>query len=331
MSEMRWDPLRREWVVTATHREDRDFMPPEDYCPLCPTEAGGFPTEVPADDYNIVVFENKFPSFQSDPPQPVVDDGPLFKTKPAQGICEVVLYSPRHHGTLTEKSIDKIQQLVRVWKDRYQQLGAKDYIDYVFIFENKGKEVGVTLNHPHGQIYAYPFVPPIIEQELNSSQQHYQQTGRCLFCDTLKKELEAGERIVADNDQFVALVPYYSRHTYGLHLYARQHTPSLAHFSPEQERQLAELLKLVLLKYDNLFGFSMPYIMAMHQQPTRAQEDSDAHSHFHLEFYPPYRTEDKLKYLAGSESGAGVFINDSLPEDKAEELRETEPQSLDQL
>lgn len=330
MSEMRWDPLRREWVVTATHREDRDFMPPEDYCPLCPTEEGGFPTEVPAEDYNIVVFENKFPSFQSQPPEPVVEDGELFRAEKSKGICEVVLYSPQHDGTLTEKSVSKIEQLVRVWKDRYKELGKKDYIDCVFIFENKGEEVGVTLNHPHGQIYAYPFVPPIMQRELASSRKHWQETGNCLFCDVLNKELEVGERLVAQNEHFVAFVPYYSRHTYGVHVYARQHKPSLAQLNSEEERSLAELLKVVLLKYDNLFGFSMPYIMAMHQQLTNDQEDGD-YSHFHIEFYPPYRMEDKLKYMAGSELGAGVIVNDTLPEDKAQELRESEPEGVDDL
>lgn len=332
MSEMRWDPLRREWVVTATHRENRDFMPPEDYCPLCPTEAGGFPTEVPAEDYNIVVFENKFPSFQSQPPEPVVEDGELLKTKQAKGICEVILYSPEHNGTLTDKSVDKIRQLVRVWKDRYQQLGKKDYIDYVFIFENKGKEVGVTLSHPHGQIYAYPFVPPVPQRELDSSREYLQRTGNCLFCQVLQKELEDGSRLVAENDKFVAFVPYYSRHTYGIHVYARQHRPSLAQLTELEERKLAELLKVVMLKYDNLFGFPFPYVMVMHQQPTGQQVNAEDYSHFHIEFYPPYRTKDKLKHcLAGSESGAGVFVNGSHPEAKAQELRETEPEDINQV
>ena len=325
MSELRWHPLLEEWVITAAHRQERTFFPPDDYCPLCPTKEGGFPTEIPAEDYELATFENKFPSLRRQPPEPAVEETDLYKVKPAAGVCEVVLYSPEHVGTLTDKCEEEIERLVHVWTDRYIELGRLDYVDYVFIFENKGKEIGVTLTHPHGQIYAYPFVPPVIERELASSRKHKRKTGRCLLCDILAEELAAGRRLVVQNKHFVAFVPFYARYPYEVHIQPKLHRRCLTEFSDAEKRALANVLKTVLLKYDNLWGFSLPYMMVLHQKPTDGREHG--YYHFHIEFYPPYRTKEKLKYLAGSESGAGVFINDTLAEEKAEELREAEPRT----
>ena len=325
MSELRWHPLLEQWVITATHRQERTFFPPDDYCPLCPTKEGGFPTEVPAADYDLVAFENKFPSLQRRPPEPAVEETELYRVRPAAGVCEVVLYSPEHVGTLTDKSEDEIERLIHVWTDRYVELGGLDFVDYVFVFENKGKEIGVTLTHPHGQIYAYPFVPPVIEKEIVACRKHMRKTGRCLVCDILAEELRDGRRLVAENEHFVAFVPFYARYPYEAHVLPRAHRLCLPEFSDDEKRALAKVLKVLLVKYDNLWGFSLPYMMVLHQKPT----DGEAHEsyHFHMEFYPPYRTKEKLKYLAGSESGAGVFINDTLAEEKAKELREAQPRT----
>lgn len=323
MSELRWHPLLQQWVITATHRQERTFFPPDGYCPLCPTKNGGFPTEVPAEDYELVTFENKFPSLQRKPPEPAVEGSDLYKVRPASGVCEVVLYSPRHGGTLTDASEEEIEQLIYVWTDRYLELGALNYVDYVFIFENKGKEIGVTLTHPHGQIYAYPFIPPVIEREIASSREHKGKTGRCLLCDILAEEINDGRRVVAGNEHFAAFIPFYARYPYEVHILSKQHRLSLSDLSEAEKRSLAGMLKTILAKYDNLWGFSLPYMMVIHQKPTDGGEHESYH--FHIEFYPPYRTPEKLKYLAGSESGAGVFINDTLAEEKAAELREAEP------
>ena len=323
MSELRWDPINRDWVITATHRQDRTFKPPEDYCPLCPTEEGGFPTEVPSEDYDIVVFENKFPSLQFPPPEPAVEGSDLYKVKESEGICEVVLFTSEHDVVMSKKPLSRFLKLVKVWKDRYEELGNKDFIDYVFIFENKGEEVGVTLDHPHGQIYAYPFIPPKINNELESSKEHFENNDTCLYCDVIKEEKEDGRRIILKNDSFTAIIPFFARYTYEVHIYANKHIPSFNEFTEKEEKDLASILKNLLMKYDNLFDFVFPYIMSIHQQPTNGE--GTEYSHFHIEFYPPYRTEDKLKYLAGSESGAGTFINGSMAEEKAEELRNTEP------
>jgi UDPglucose--hexose-1-phosphate uridylyltransferase len=324
MSELRWNPISKEWVVTATHRQDRTFFPPPGFCPLCPTQPGGFPTEIPLEAYDIVVFENKFPSFRLPPPEPAVTDGDLFHVMPAEGVCEVVCYTSDHNATLAQCSVDQITKLVGVWRERYLDLGARPEVDYVFIFENKGEAIGVTLPHPHGQIYAFSYLPPKIERELSSANDHHRKTGRCLHCDVIAEERVDGRRIVAESEHFIAFVPFYARYPYELHVYAKGHLPSMAEFTPAQERDLARMLKALLQKFDNLWQMSFPYMMVMHQNPTDGQEHPGAH--FHIEFYPPHRTKEKLKFLAGCESGAGTFINDTLPEDKAQELRALAPQ-----
>ncbi|HEY9716997.1 MAG TPA: galactose-1-phosphate uridylyltransferase [Trichormus sp.] len=327
MSEMRWHPLLGEWVVTATHRQDRTFLPPAGYCPLCPTAEGGFPTEVPTTDYEFVVFENKFPSFKPDAAPPAVQGNDLMPVRPSAGVCEVVLFSSQHNSTLTDLSIEKMVQLVRVWRDRYEELGARPEIEYVFIFENKGEAIGVTIHHPHGQIYAFSYKPPRVQRELDSEAAHFAATERCLHCDIVEGEREDGQRVVADTDHFIAFIPFYARLPYEVHIYAKNHTPSLAEFSHEEEMDLARMLKIMLEKYDNLWQKSLPYMMVMHQKPTDGADWPGAH--FHIEFYPPYRTPDKLKYLAGCETGAGTFVNDTLPEEKAKELRAVKTSTTD--
>jgi UDPglucose--hexose-1-phosphate uridylyltransferase len=324
MSELRWNPISREWVVTATHRQDRTFFPPPGFCPLCPTKAGGFPTEIPLQEYEIVVFENKFPSFRLPPPAPAIDDGALYQVRPSEGVCEVVCYTPDHTTTLAKQSVANLERLIRVWRERYMDLGARPEIDYVFIFENKGEAIGVTLPHAHGQIYAFSYLPPKIERELESAKQHHTKTGRCLHCDVVHEERVDRRRVVVESEHFIAFIPFYARYPYELHLYAKGHLPSMAQFTSVHEHDLARVLKTVLAKFDNLWNFSFPYMMVMHQQPTDGQEHPG--SHFHIEFYPPHRTPEKLKFLAGCESGAGTFINDTLPEDKAAELRGIAPQ-----
>ena len=178
MSEMRWNPVLSQWVITATHRQDRTFLPPKDHCPLCPTGEGCFPTEVPAPDFEIVCFENRFPTFKRNPSAPSVKGGKLLKVKPSNGICEVVLYTSIHEGSLTDRSIDEIYRLVLVWADRFRELGGRRNINYVFIFENKGEVIGVTLPHPHGQIYAFTYIPPVPKQELNSARKYFDETGK---------------------------------------------------------------------------------------------------------------------------------------------------------
>jgi UDPglucose--hexose-1-phosphate uridylyltransferase len=323
MSELRWHPILEEWVITATHRQDRTFFPPPDYNPLAPTRPGGFPTEIPAPDFDIVVFENKFPSLRRAAPAPAVEATSLSPVAPAQGVCEVVVYTPDPDATLAALPERRIENLVHVWTDRYRELGAKEFVRYVFIFENKGREIGVTLSHPHGQIYAYPFIPPRIETELAACRKHRDAHGTNLLETVRDQEIADGRRVVWENEHFVAFIPFFARYPYETYVLPKAPRRSLADFGPGEPRALASLLKALLTKFDHLFGFSLPYIMVMHQAPTDGADYE--HYLFHIEFYPPNRTRDKLKYLAGSEAGAGAFINDTLAEEKAEELRRCAP------
>ncbi|HHT67907.1 MAG TPA: galactose-1-phosphate uridylyltransferase [Firmicutes bacterium] len=318
MSELRWNPQLKQWVIVATHRQDRTYKPPAEFCPLCPTLPGAFPTEVPAEDYEIVVFENKFPSLKQPPPPMEIEGSALYQTAPAEGVCEVVLYSPDHHSSLAKESTEHIRNLVEVWTDRYLELGQKPNIQYVMIFENKGDAVGVTLSHPHGQIYAFPFIPPTLEKELQSALEHQMATDKCLYCDILAEEKQDQERIIAENKDFIAFVPFFARYPYEVHIYAQRHLTSLAELDFEEQESLASMLKEVVVKYDELFGFSLPYIMVLHQAPPKGDYP---HYHFHIEFYPLNRSAEKLKYLAGVESGAGTFITDMSPEQQAARLR----------
>ncbi len=322
MSELRWNPTLGEWVVTATHRQDRTFFPPPDYDPLAPTKPAGFPTEIPAADYEIVVFDNKFPSFRSTPPEPSLPGSELYPVREAAGVCEVVCYTPQIDAELHDLPFKKLEQLVHVWADRYEELSKLSYVDYVYIFENRGKEIGVTLPHPHGQIYAYPFIPPIPAKELEAAKTYQARTGKNLYDDIIQAEMEDGRRIVWQNDVFIAIVPFYARYPYEVHIIAKSNITAISDLSDEGKKSFAEILRVIGRKYNNLWNRSLPYIMLMHQRPSDGAEHSSYR--FHVEFYPPYRTPDKLKYLAGSEAGAGVYINDTHAEVTAKTLREVE-------
>jgi UDPglucose--hexose-1-phosphate uridylyltransferase len=320
MSELRWHPYLEQWVITATHRQERTFLPPKEYCPLCPTKVGSPETEVPYPDYDIVVFENRFPSLQRSAPEPAVQGSWLTPVNPAEGICEVVLYTSQHEGEMADLSVEQIAKLVEVWRDRFEELSGYPFVEYVLIFENKGKEIGVTIPHPHGQIYAYPFLPPLIEKEVLSARRHYEQYQKCLFCEVMEQELQKGRRLLTQNAHLVAFVPFFARFPYEVHVMPLRHVGTLLEMSWQERWSLAEMLSCVTRTLRNLWRMPIPYIMLLHQSPAR-QSNSPSY-HFHVEFYPFNRTRDKLKYLAGSEQ-AGTFINDTLAEETAAALRES--------
>jgi UDPglucose--hexose-1-phosphate uridylyltransferase len=298
-SGQRFDELRSEQVVYAIDRQDRTFLPTREHCPLCPTRPGDPPSEIPFAAFETAVFENRFPAFEA-----------------PQGAAEVVVYTDDHDASFGTLPAERAEDLMWVWRHRYSELGAREEIDYVLIFENRGVEVGVTLHHPHGQIYGYPFVPPVPALELAAGER----LGGCAPCALLRCELEERERIVYENERVVAFVPYAARWAYEVHLSLREHRASLLDCEPEDLRLLAGALQAVVRGYDALFERPFPYVMVVHQAPTATAEDASAH--LHVEFYPPLRTAKKLKYLAGSEQGAGTFISDTLPEESAAALRE---------
>jgi UDPglucose--hexose-1-phosphate uridylyltransferase len=316
-SHLRWHPLRGEWVVYATHRQDRTFEPAGGHDnPLAPTTDPAHPTELPAGDYDVAVFANLFPAFTpvaSEPPPEIVP------TRPAQGECEVVVYSRDPHASLGSLPLDHVELLLEVWADRTRELGAREEVQYVFPFENRGVEVGVTLSHPHGQIYAYPFVPPVPAEELERETAHRRRHGVGLLESLIQAELRDGRRILAEEGETVAFVPVCARYAYEVWIAPRSPVPSLAALEGSARRDFARALRGVLRRFDALWSRPFPYVMVFHQAPS----DGAAHpeAHLHVEFYPPYRSRERLKYLAGSELGAGVFTADTLPEDRAAELR----------
>jgi UDPglucose--hexose-1-phosphate uridylyltransferase len=302
VSDLRFNELRGEEVVYAIHRQERTFLPSREHCPLCPTRPGGPQTEIPYPAFEIAVFENRFPAFEA-----------------PHGGAEVIVYTDSHEGSLATLSPQRAEDLMWVWRHRYAELGVREDVRYVLIFENRGVEVGVTLHHPHGQVYAYPFLPPVPEQELRADAR----LGGCAPCALLQAELQDGRRLLYESEQVAAYVPYAARWAYEAHVVLRDHRASLLECDPAELRALAAALQAMVRGYDALFGSPFPYVMVVHQAPTGSPPDEPgAGGHVHVEFYPPLRAAGKLKYLAGSEQGAGTFIADTVPEESAAALRE---------
>jgi len=297
VSELRFNELRGEQVAYAVGRQHRTFLPSTADCPLCPTRAGMPLTEIPRPSYEIAVFDNRFPSFES-----------------PQGSAEVVVYTDDHQASFNSLSPARAEALMWVWRERYRELGSRPDVDYVLIFENRGVEVGVTLHHPHGQIYAFPFVPPVPALEREADERR----GGCTICALLEDERADGRRVIFENDAVTAFVPRAARYPYEVHVALRRHRPGLVDLATPELTRLAEALQAVTKGFDALFDRPFPYMMVVHQAPTDARADG----HVHVEFYPPLRTAEKLKYLAGCEQGAGTFIVDALPEETAPRLRE---------
>jgi UDPglucose--hexose-1-phosphate uridylyltransferase len=321
---LRWHPLRGEWVAYATHRQQRTFQPPAAFNPLAETTDPRHPTELPAGDYDVAVFENLFPAFTStahDPPRTSVT------TREATGACEVVVFTRDPTASLGSLPLDHIELIIGVWSDRYLELGKRDDVKYVYVFENRGAEVGVTLAHPHGQIYAYPFIPPIPALELEHARRYRAKQDEDLLVHLVSDELTCGLRVLYEGPHVAAFVPVFARYPYEVWIAPRDRIASVSALNCDARRDFARALKTVLLKYDGLWQRPFPYIMAMHQAPTDGLPHPEAH--LHLEFYPAYRMRDRLKFLAGSEIGAGVFTADTDPDDAAAELRAVEV-ALDQ-
>jgi UDPglucose--hexose-1-phosphate uridylyltransferase len=224
---------------------------------------------------------------------------------------------------LASLAVDHIESVIELWTERFRELGNNPQIKYVFIFENKGREIGTTLDHPHGQIYAFPFIPPRIRTELSSSKRYWRQHKACLFCKVIAKEKSDAIRIVSENDSFLCFLPFFAHWPYGVHVYPKRHVQALTDLTRREKERFAQVLKDILTKFDDLFNISFPYMMVLHQRPTDGK--AYRHYHFHVEFYPPYRERDKIKYFASVETGAGTTTFDYSPEGKAKELRESIP------
>jgi UDPglucose--hexose-1-phosphate uridylyltransferase len=329
---MRLDALVGDWVSIADHRQNRTFLPPADECPLCPTGVGTMPSEIPAHEYDVVVFENRFPSFAGDDAEAVASAdaaagslSPLLAHAPALGRCEVVCFTSDHDASFSSLSVARARTVVDVWVDRTRELSALDAVEHVFCFENRGQEIGVTLHHPHGQIYAYPFVPARAETMMRQAREHHQRTGHLLGADLLAAELEAGSRIITRGTHWTSYVPYAARWPVEVHLVPNRDVADLVALDDAERDELAEVYLDLLRRLDRYYEGSdgspiaMPYIAGWHQAPVRQGRDI---SRLHLQVMSVLRAPGRLKYLAGSESGVGAWVNDVAPEHIAARLRE---------
>ncbi|MEU6226259.1 galactose-1-phosphate uridylyltransferase [Streptomyces sp. NPDC047042] len=310
-SQVRRDPLLGDDVAIASHRQGRTYHPPADECPLCPTQ-GDRLSEIPDSSYDVVVFENRFPSLAGD-----------------SGRCEVVCFTSDHNSTFADLTEEQTRLVLEAWTDRTSELSHLPAVEQVFCFENRGAEIGVTLGHPHGQIYAYPFTTPRTALMLRSVAAHKEATGgENLFDDIVEKEL-AGERLVLSTDHWVAFVPYAAHWPYEVHLYPRRRVPDLLGLDEDARTEFPKVYLELLRRFDRIFGEGeppTPYIAAWHQAPFGMLEEFEGVNRddfaLHLELFTIRRTSGKLKFLAGSESGMSVFINDIAPESAAQRLRE---------
>jgi UDPglucose--hexose-1-phosphate uridylyltransferase len=332
--QMRYDVLTGEWVPMASHRMNRTFLPPADANPLAPARPGAAYSdgEIPAEDYDVVVFENRFPSLLRVPGQEDVvthvDGEELMPVRPAAGRCEVICFSPDSTASLATVGPRRMRTVVEAWADRTAALSALPGIEQVFCFENRGPEIGVTLHHPHGQIYAYPYVTPRTATMLRQARAHRERTGRNLLRDVLDAELRSGRRVVLESEHWVAYVPAAARWPVEVHLAPRRDVPDLPALTGAERADLAEVYLRVLQAGDRFFttgegedarSIPLPYIAAWHQAPVReGREDL----RLHLQLFSVLRAPGKLKYLAGSESGMGAWISDTTPEKIADRFRD---------
>ena len=303
---MRWNPARQEWVTYSETRKVRTAFPLDEYCPLCPGAELNFATEIPFNNFEVAIFPNRWASFNTNNDQISIDG---LSTKPSNGECEVVVYSPKHLDTIAQMPLSRIELLFNAWSDRYIKLLERDDIEYVMPFENRGVECGVTLHHPHGQIYAYPFIPPVIKKEIEAFNKEN-------FIKKLMKDLEKNYFVYQD-DHVIAAVPPFARYAYEIWIIPKRQIAGPWQFTDQEYNSFAVALQKVVKGYDSFLGRRCPYIMGLHAAPNL----EDDNFHFHMEFYPPLRHGDKPKVLAGSESMAGVFIMDVFPEETAIELR----------
>ncbi len=313
MAELRYNPLIKDWVMIASHRQNRPQMP-KDFCPFCPGSG-----KVP-DDFDVLKYDNDFPALSQNPPVPDDVATDLFQTKEAYGKCEVILYSKEHTVTLPELPVSHIRKLVDLWAERFLEMSSDEKIKYVFIFENRGEVVGVTMPHPHGQIYGYSLIPKKIELEMESCKEYHEEKGNCLICDMLKEEQKFGKRVIIENEDFAAVLPFFCEYPYGIYIISKNHKQNITQFDEREKENLAAILKVVTGTYDSLFDYPFPYMMCMHQGPVNSEDTSDYY-HFHIEFFPPMRSAEKIKFNASSETGVWAHCNPTAPEEKAEELR----------
>ena len=331
--EQRWHPLRREWVVYSAHRQFRPWSglssaAPESaveydpQCYLCPGNARIHGDRNPP--YrDLFVFDNDHPVVGPDAPEILIDPPPLYpqlyRREPAKGAARVLCYDPRHHVSLAQLPLANGIRVFQAWKEQTLECSQKPHVRFVLIFENRGELVGTSNPHPHCQIYATTFPFHWIEQELEAMELYHRETGRNIFHDILESERKDGRRIIAENRHALAFVPFFARYAYEVYLFPASPHATLLTMEEEELAGLAEVYLQVIRRYDLLFDMPFPFVMAIYQAPVDGR--SYAGYHLHLVVQPPLRQPGLQKFLAGPEIGGGNFMADTMPEDKALELR----------
>ncbi|BDX33739.1 galactose-1-phosphate uridylyltransferase [Mycobacterium antarcticum] len=320
LSQLRFDRQTGQWVAVAALRQDRTYLPSADRCPLCPS-ASGEDSEVPAPDYDVVVFENRFPSLSGADGRafalPGVE-GSDFVSAAGHGRCEVISFSSSHTASFAELDAAHTRLVVDAWRHRTADLASRPGIEQVFCFENRGEEIGVTLTHPHGQIYGYPYLTPRTEHMLAEARAYAERHGGNLFADVLAREVAEGTRVIARTDLFTAFVPFAARWPVEVHIYPNRFVRSLADLDDAELDGFTSIYHDVLARFDRMYPTVLPYISALHQY---RDTDAQREGYFHVELMSVRRSATKLKYLAGSESAMDAFISDVAPEAVADRLR----------
>ncbi len=339
LAEIRRDPVTGDWVTVAAHRQGRTYHPPADECPLCPSKEGRL-SEIPAADYDVVVFENRFPSLGAAAGGRTGEDE-LRLAAPGTGRCEVVCFTPDHLSSFADLTPERAALVLTAWTDRTAELSALPGVRQVYCFENRGAEIGVTLAHSHGQIYALPFVTPRTARMARQAAAHRERTGGNLFEDVLSTELarhaetvaagdRSTDRVVLAGEHWTAFVPFAARWPYEVHLFPNRRVPDFTALNDAERAEFPHLYLDLLGRFDRLFtepgesaqASPTPYIAAWHQAPSADGTPGLDELALHLELFTVRRTAGKLKYLAGVESGMDAFVNDVSPEAAARRLRE---------
>jgi UDPglucose--hexose-1-phosphate uridylyltransferase len=320
MSELRYNPLLDTYTIVAANRQNRPNMP-ENWCPFCPGKGKKVP-----DNYDVWVYPNDFPALSFDN-EDIVNKNPasVYQKAKAAGACEVILYSPDHHANIYDLDDAHVLKLVQLWVQRFNYYRQFQEVKYIFPFENRGQEVGVTMPHPHGQLYAYPFIPQKIETELLNAKKYFERQQQNLFDAMLREERDFGQRIILETPTFLVYLPFFTDYPYGIFITSKKERLYISDFSEAEQMELATLLKKVVKMYDNLFNKLFPFMMCIHQGVVNdaafTEEEQRKFYRFHIEFYPPLRDANTIKYYASSEMGAWAAANTKYVEETAEEMR----------
>lgn len=321
IGDLRYDAFTGEWIAIAGHRQTRTHLPSASECPLCPTVDGRL-SEIPESSYDVAVFENRFPSLRSPDGEWALPATDIGATGPAAGRCEVVCFSADHNGSFAVLGPAHTRLVIEAWADRTRVLGALPYVRQVFPFENRGEEIGVTLHHPHGQIYGYPYLPPRIARLLEQARQHRATSGRNLIADVIAFEIGDGRRIVFETAHWVCFVPYAARWPFEAQLHPKRPVRDFTELHDEEVAELAEAYPRLLRAFDALLGVPMPYVAGWFQAPSNGPSDEREEITLHLQLQSNRRALNKLKFPAGSEMSMWAFISDVPPEQSAQQLRD---------